>query len=1813
MRKVSIILISIFITVASLAQQYTIEFNNKIINTPPKTSINGSNRVLFNFTYPGVNIIEINTNKGVYNQLIVPNTYRSGSVGNPQLVSSHKLIEIPHNCNVSIRVIDFTVNEYSIDNYFADNKIIPYQPSYSKNKNIEDIEFVVNTKAYSKNEYDTNEIASIKILGSLRGRRIAKISINPLDYNPTQNSIRVYNDINVEIVYSYTQSKLTPLPSKCLSSPYFSQVFSKIESVLPATKYDDHPDLVTHPVKYLVVTPNSYLTQLKEFIKWKKQKGFQVVVGNLDSIGSTATEIKTWVHNQYNNATVEDPAPSFLLLVGDVQQIPASQTGVNTNRATDLYYASVDGDMFPDMYYGRLSAQNTTQLTGMLDKILLYEKYQFTDDTFLNDVTLIAGADGSMNTRIGQPTVNYGTSFYFNSTNGFNNVNAYLSTYSGCYDEEKIGVSMINYTAHCSQTSWATPSLSASTVNAFENSGKYPVAIGNCCTSGDFSISECIGEAWIRSPNGGAIAYLGSVPDTYWWEDFYWAVGAHNPVDYNYPDSSSSSLGVYDAPFKSDYKTVDAMVFVGNLAVTEARNEGFYSEINSLYYWEAYHCLGDPSLVPYLTQGTDNTVTHESMFPYKTNIFQVKASPGSLVALSNGNGLIGISTSDNDSIALIQTDTLTIIDSIQIVVTKPQYKPYMTKIPMGQVQGTYLIVENTTINDVLSNDNNRLDFNEEANIELSIKNIGTQTANNIFVSINSSNYYIEYLNDNQEIFIDNLPADNSISITDHFNIKIKDSIPDGYQIPFTVELSDSLPLNERNYHNSSFAKIVDAPLFKVLQYQILDDFTGNGNGVIDYGETVILQLAIINEGHSQVSSTVLLSNISVDGSTIINTNQINLDEFALNDTMLVNFEIYLPNNAFVKSTDTLLLRVERGEYFAASEILVNLGQTLFAEIGTGVFKSKNYPLNNYFQNNTTQILYLKSEIGLDAKVLNSIAFDISEITSNIIYRDLNNFIIEAVFTNLNELNSAVDFTNSQVLYTNPLYILPESIGWEKFELQQPIIISDNRNLVIQISWGTNDNWAPIDSTTSVYCSSTSFKSVVWGADDDIYPAPLGSISNNRPNTQFEFDSVGVINISVQSNLPINNIQWVENCSVTIDSGTQLTNEQGRTQFYYEEYSGEYTIGFNAYGHTDTTIVLQKNQIYSHLDITLHRVPKFTLIIKDSIGMFIANAKVEIGEDVYYSNSQGAIISYSTDINTYAVYTISKTNYFTITDSIYINTADNIDIAILLIDYADVTIQIQNSFNEPIADVEVIIGELTQLSNEDGLVTFTDMVNGNYLVQLYHTNYKYKTDNIELSEHDSTFNYTLKTIGSVIVNISDGLNTLSDIDIIFNNKVQTTNNSGETIFNSIEEGKYLITVNDTNFQAYSDSVTIFGTTTTLAVELKNKADIEFYIHNGFIGINGAKIEFDTITKYCDALGYSQIINADTANYKYTISADGYYPISDFVKIEFKDTILNIKLNIIPDLTLQLISSEVALNNIPIVINNNTLFSDEFGTVKIPDIGSGTFEYTINGIGFYDIINSVTITNNDTIEEIYLQPIPDVKFIITDNKSSIEGVKVRIDNNTLFTDSLGEVVFTDLPKGDYSYSLEKNEYLTKNGTFYVNDNDITLSLKLVLIDYLFSVKFVIVDNDGPVYGANIAFDSKTKSTNSVGEAIFTNTSPNSYLQYQVWKKETYNIDTGFIDLVSDTTINITLIKVGVEDNEYTIKIYPNPTQGTLFIEADSDITGSEYQIINSDGKMVSEGKIDDIPQEINLNNKHQGLYHIKIITIHNEVITRSIILE
>ena len=188
-------------------------------------------------------------------------------------------------------------------------------------------------------------------------------------------------------------------------------------------------------------------------------------------MGVLQPQFKAFLEDLYTAGTAADPAPSYVLFVGDIAQVPA-HNGNSGSHVSDLYYCTYDGpnDIYPDMYYGRFSATSSSQLLPQIEKTLMFEQYTFPDPSYLDEVLLVAGVDASMAPTYGNGQINYGTDNYFNAAHGFN---SYIYLYGSgspvtsdqssasalIIDDISNGVGFANYTAHCWESGWADPSL----------------------------------------------------------------------------------------------------------------------------------------------------------------------------------------------------------------------------------------------------------------------------------------------------------------------------------------------------------------------------------------------------------------------------------------------------------------------------------------------------------------------------------------------------------------------------------------------------------------------------------------------------------------------------------------------------------------------------------------------------------------------------------------------------------------------------------------------------------------------------------------------------------------------------------------------------------------------------------------------------------------------------------------------------------------------------------------------------------------------------------------------------------------------------------------------------------------------------------------------------------------------------------------------------------------------------------------------------------------------------------------------------------
>jgi len=639
----------------------------------------------------------IETKQGTFTRLQISDFGRSLNSGDPELPVMKQLIEIPIGADINISITGLTFKDFILHDYGITSKMIPSQPSVSKNiDNPEDLEFVINKQIYLKDQFMGQEIVTVELLGTMRGVNLARLEITPVQYNPVQNVIRVYSEVNVEITFTGGNIALTEDFKKTLFSPFTERIYSKVVNY----KSFSPDEIITNtPVTYIIVSDPMFETTLQPFVEWKTRKGFRVIEAYTDDplVGNNTGSIKAYLEGFYNNPPEDYLPQSFVLIVGDVDQVP-SIDGVYGYHATDLYYAEYTGDVFPECYYGRFSANNIEELEPQVNKTLEYEKYEFPDPLYLDSALLVAGAAAGIDSIWGNGHINYAANYYLNEEHGINSFLYDQPAPPGINYTDSIierfnsGISFFNFTGHCSMFGFLDPMFTSAHVFQLTNVHKYPLVIGNCCNPGTFHLN-CFGETIVRAEKKGALAFIGATNATYWDEDFWWAVGfeaiASNPV------YDPEHLGFYDRwfhdhgePTEEWFVTQGQFPSAGNLAVTQAGTS------LGEYYWEVYHVLGDPSVSIYLPEPSLPDVSYASSLSSEDTIFVVTTEPYLYIALSMNGILYGAAVSDENGIAEISIiEAFTQSGVAEIIVTGNNIEPYFGTVDVNQTS----ISENNSI------------------------------------------------------------------------------------------------------------------------------------------------------------------------------------------------------------------------------------------------------------------------------------------------------------------------------------------------------------------------------------------------------------------------------------------------------------------------------------------------------------------------------------------------------------------------------------------------------------------------------------------------------------------------------------------------------------------------------------------------------------------------------------------------------------------------------------------------------------------------------------------------------------------------------------------------------------------------------------------------------------------------------------------------------------------------------------------------------------------------------------------------------------
>jgi hypothetical protein len=889
------------------------------------------------FRVGDLKIIEVQTKKGTFDELSIDGWGFSNDVGEPKLPMLRRTIAVPLGAEVRFYLNSQSTRELDSKASKLQNRVIPAQEPISRAADPATLPFEVNERLYSLDEFNNRDWVQVTELGMMRGVRVFALDFYPVRYNPVTNSIQVMENVDVRVDFVNPDLIATADMLARTASWEFEQLYSR---TIFNWNADNRTVEVRHPTKMVILCPVGYTSNIQSYVDWKTQQGFAVIVATVGSGGTVAnntTAIKNYMQGLWDAATADDPAPTYLLIIGDESGTitVATNSGATSSHVTDLTYVRLNGsDYMPEMYHGRFSVSSTTELANIINKTITFEKTQMPDISYLGKTVLIAGVDSSWSPTHANGAINYATTEYFNAAHGITS-DTYLYPASGSSDAQIIananeGRGYIVYTAHGSQTSWHDPSFTVSDVNAMTNSGKYGVMVGNCCITNEFDYSSpCFGEAVIRKADGGGVAYIGGTNSTYWNEDYYWAVGYKTNIDGSAPPYDATKLGAYDAMFHTHGETYDKWattvgetIYSGNLAVQQSGS----SRTN--YYWEVYHIMGDPSLMPYLGVPTANPANYPTQIMIGNNSYAITgAAPYTRVGLSMNGVIYGSGITDASGNLTLTITPFTSVGTAKLVLTAQNRITTIADIAVIAAQGPFMSVDQVAYDDA---NNDIPEYNESGYFDVTFKNVGVDPATNVSAILSCSTSGITITDNSHSI--SSLAAGATVLANNAYAITIANNVPDGTVANFTITMT----MSGHNPWTHNFTQTINAPALAFGNMTISDP-TGNNNGRLDPGETVTITMPLNNNGGAASPNGTATMSCSTPGITVNNGNA-SFNTIPAGGVSNLTFSLTANASMDIGTVVSLNFAATAGQYSASKTENTSVG-LIIEDFSTGDFSS----------------------------------------------------------------------------------------------------------------------------------------------------------------------------------------------------------------------------------------------------------------------------------------------------------------------------------------------------------------------------------------------------------------------------------------------------------------------------------------------------------------------------------------------------------------------------------------------------------------------------------------------------------------------------------------------------------------------------------------------------------------------------------------------------------------------------------------------------------------------------------------------------------
>lgn len=507
-------------------------------------------------------------------------------VGLPELPQVCCSLQIPDDARMQVRVLSTRFHD------LEGIRVAPSKGAIVRTVDPASVPYTLGP-IYGQDTWWPERVATSREPYLLRDVRGLVVEIRPFQWNPARQTLRVYDEVVVEV--AAIGPGMINVPDRSVVPARPDRNFESIYRQHFLNYQNPSGDGLNEYGDMLIICHGPFLADMQPFLNWKNSIGIPTTIVDVGTIGNTPGAIASTIQNAYAGGNL-----AYVLLVGDDDQV-ASPTYMG--GYADPTYATITPDDYPDILVGRFSAQTSAQVQTQVERTIEYEQAG-------HDLSMGGWNDDAMGIASNQGPGHY-NEYDFQHMNVIRGqLQAYgCTTVDQIYDPSatkqmiknglEAGRRFVDYCGHGSQTSWGTTGWNNNDINNLQNDNLLPVISSVACVNGDFSVPTCFAEAWLRAthngePTGAVAVYMSSI-NQYWNEPMYGQANHGYDGEYSYID-----LLCGEAQW-----SVAGLWFAGSCTMMDLCGS---TGVDMYYTWI---CFGDPSLCV-VGPGTQATLTADA-------------------------------------------------------------------------------------------------------------------------------------------------------------------------------------------------------------------------------------------------------------------------------------------------------------------------------------------------------------------------------------------------------------------------------------------------------------------------------------------------------------------------------------------------------------------------------------------------------------------------------------------------------------------------------------------------------------------------------------------------------------------------------------------------------------------------------------------------------------------------------------------------------------------------------------------------------------------------------------------------------------------------------------------------------------------------------------------------------------------------------------------------------------------------------------------------------------------------------------------------